>query len=481
MSSRPPTTTPTAGHGLDARVEQLGRWTAKRTTRRSFLHRLSQIAVLVAAGPIMANLLIRKAQARVCGQSGITPKCDTFDCTGEGSVWGWCWYASDGCCRDGGLKKICDCCILDYPNVHGYCPVGTNVACIVESCGKDPRVLTVDLVPVEWDAQDGYFPAAAVAANTTSGKVVLVDDDNPVLTYLAAPVAGALGIPIFPLGPSGPSPKVTRAIQQLEPREALIVGGISSSARASIQRLGLRLRDIAGGSDPAAISNDVANFLVRVSNVNRTVTVASTGLSAEVTPLAAVFAAVAGFPLLLDSQTTATIGLPTLYIGAEPDDAGVPSERTGSTNLTDLAVELAGLASALAYVDAGRISIVPAGSSDIIGMVNTGAPVLLHPQASLGPIEGWIDTHTLQFGELREVFYIKGPGELTIDQYWALQGAANGFRTDQLMGVAGQGLPVIRQPYAERPIGLARIGSAPQPGSVGAPDYWTSIGQTFRG
>ena len=94
-------------------------------------------------------------------QSGITPKCDTFDCVGPGDVWGWCWYASDGCCANGGLKKICDCCTVNYPNVHGYCPSGTNVRCIVESCGTDPRVLKVALTPIVWSAGVGYHHAAA--------------------------------------------------------------------------------------------------------------------------------------------------------------------------------------------------------------------------------------------------------------------------------------------------------------------------------
>ena len=75
---------------MDTTVERMGRWTAARTTRRSFLHRLGQLAVFVAAGPTIAGLLIREAQARVCGQSGVTPKCDTFDCNGADDVWGWC-------------------------------------------------------------------------------------------------------------------------------------------------------------------------------------------------------------------------------------------------------------------------------------------------------------------------------------------------------------------------------------------------------
>ncbi len=221
--------------------------------------------------------------------------------------------------------------------------------------------------------------------------------------------------------------------------------------------------------------------MIRISNVNRTVTIAQSGFSAAAGPLAATFAAVSGFPLLVDSSDTAELGLPTFYIGPEPSDAGVPSERTIATNLPDLSRELADIASVLPFVDAGRLALVPEGSSDIAGMLNCGAPVVLHPPGVLGPVEEWIQNHALQFGDLTEVFYIKGPGELLTDQYWSLQGAVNGFRTDQLMGVSGQGLPVIRQPFAERPIGLAKTDGALINGSAGTPDYWTSIGQTFRG
>src|SRR5687767_4760921 len=111
-------------------MEHLGRWTAARSTRRSFLGRMGKVAVMVASGPAVATLLADQAEARVCGQSGVSPKCATFDCD---AVWGWCWYAN-GCCAGGLLKKICDCCEFAYPNVHGYCPTGHNVKCIVESC-----------------------------------------------------------------------------------------------------------------------------------------------------------------------------------------------------------------------------------------------------------------------------------------------------------------------------------------------------------
>jgi hypothetical protein len=143
---------------LDVAVERLGRWTARRTTRRSFLGRLGRGAVFLASGPTVALLLGdgERAAARVCGQSGVSPRCANFDCVGHDEVWGWCWYAS-GCCAGGGLKKICDCCAVNWPNVHGYCPDGTNVKCIVESCGADPRVMQT---PVARIAEDEAVAAA---------------------------------------------------------------------------------------------------------------------------------------------------------------------------------------------------------------------------------------------------------------------------------------------------------------------------------
>ena len=57
-----------AGSRVDGSIERLGRWTAARTTRRSFLHRLGQLAVFVAAGPTIAGLL--KNHGYMTGQFG---------------------------------------------------------------------------------------------------------------------------------------------------------------------------------------------------------------------------------------------------------------------------------------------------------------------------------------------------------------------------------------------------------------------------
>ena len=480
----------------DAAVEQFSRWTAARTTRRSFLHRLGQLAVLVAAGPTIAGFLLRRAEARVCGQTGVTPKCDTFDCAGPDDVWGWCWYASDGCCRNDGLKKICDCCTVNYPNVHGYCPSGTNVRCIVESCGTDPRLLHVTLTPVTWEL-GGYTEAAIASsgllANQLSGnqtgssgfgsstRAVIAPEADAGAQLIAAPLAGTLGAPLLTAAYTGPSSADLSLLVQLGVSKVLGVGPLDAVAlTTAFGSVGIDYQVVADDADHTALSIAVAAAIGAINDINRTVTIANSGLSAAAGPLAAAFAAVNGFPIALGSAATAAIGQPTLYVGPEPSDAGVPSERTSATTLQDLSIELADMALTAPLADTTRLTLAPEGSGDLIDLVNLGTPILLHPPGLLGPLEQWIQDHTVRYGYVEEVFFTRGPGELTTEQYWHLQSAVNGFRVDQLMGRPGDGLPVFRQPYAERPIGMARTDGALPVGSVEPPSYWTDLGQTLR-
>jgi len=467
--------------GLDGAVEHLGRWTARRTSRRSFLHRMGQLAIVIAAGPSLGTLLMRKVDARVCGQSGVTPKCDTFDCVGPGDVWGWCWYASDGCCRNGGLKKICDCCTVDYPNVHGYCPSGTNVRCIVESCGNDPRLLTVELTTVHWSSAAGYYLSAADAAHESANKVVLAPANNRWLQYVAAPLAGTLGVPLLAIADTGPSSNDRALMQRLGVDEVLTVGPIPRLA--TITSTGITASAATLASDPVKASIDVAEKIAEINDINRTVTVAKSGLSASVAPYAAAFAALGGFPLMVGPNSAAAVGAPTLFVAINPTTgpaANLISDRTTATTLESLTTELGSLAAALPMVKTDRVAIAPAGSSDITGLTNLGVPIVAHPADRLGHLEQWLQDYSLKWGELSQVFYVAGPGDLTTSEYWKLQGAVNGFRVDQLQGVAGEGLPVIRQPLDERPIGMARTDGAFDWGSESPPSYWTSLGQTLR-
>ncbi len=464
--------------GLDRAVESLGRWTAARTTRRSFLHRLGQLAVFVAVGPTIAGILIREVQARVCGQSGVTPKCDTFDCDGPGDVWGWCWYASDGCCRNDGLKKICDCCTVDYPNVHGYCPSGTNVRCIVESCGNDPRVLTVALTPVAWEGDAGYYRSAIRSGHGLANRAVVAPHADRWMQYIAAPLAGTLGVPLVPIVASGPTAADLQLLADLGVSEVMAVGPVPGVGAFTANGIGVDT--VTTQTDHGSASRDVAARIARVNDVNRTVTVEPVGLSADAAPAAAAFAALGGFPLIVGAGNAAAVGNPTLYVGPEPADVGLVNDRTAGTNLIDVSVELAELAAGLPSVSPDRIAIAPGGGSDVIGLSNLGVPVVLHPLGRLGRLEQWIEGHARRYGELAEIYHVQGPGQLVTQEYWRLQGAANGFRVDQLTGVAGEGLPVIRQPLAERPLGMARTDGAFTWGSEDPPGYWTNLGQVMR-
>lgn len=466
------------GRRVDDRIERFSRWTAARLTRRSFFHRAGQVAMMVAAGPVVSNILIGQADARVCGQSGVTPKCETFDCNGIDDVWGWCWYANDGCCASEGLKKICDCCTVNYPNVHGYCPSGTNVRCIVESCGQDPRVLGVELAPIAWAADSGYHHASILAGNASAGTVVVAPADDDWAILIAAPLAGALGAPLLPIASTGLSSADINLLSRLGTNRLFSVGELAAAASGSLSAFDVS--EVSGAADSSDLSVDVAAYIRQINDVNRTVTVATTGLSAEAAPLAANLAALNGFPLAVGSDAAEAIGMPTIYIGPEPTEIDVPGERTTSTNLQDLSIELADLASAAPFVPADRVTIAPIGTPDIVGLLNLRTPMVLHPLNALGPVGKWFETHSLRYGLLSAVYFTTGPGELTTAEYWTLQGMVNGFRVDQLQGESGDGLPVTRQPWAERPIGLARIDGSLPFGSEGAPGYWTSAGQTFR-
>ncbi|MEM8923297.1 MAG: hypothetical protein AAGD35_07315 [Actinomycetota bacterium] len=471
--------TPTDTTRFDGAVERLGRWTAARSTRRSFLHRFGQLAVFVAAGPTIAGLIVREAQARVCGQSGVTPKCDTFDCVGPGDVWGWCWYASDGCCANGGLKKICDCCTVDYPNVHGYCPSGTNVRCIVESCGTDPRVQAATLTSITWSASGGYHHPAATTAHDGAVRAVVAKSDDPWLQAVAAPLAGALGAPLLAVGPgTGPTEADLAVLRSLHVSEVVVVGPVTGADAFTAD--GLTLDTVTTELDPAAASLAVADRIASINDIHRSVTVEPLGLSAEALPAAAAFATLGGYPLVVGASTAGTLGWPTVFVGPEPVDPGLTHDRTTATGLVELSIELADWAAAIPSVTTDRLAIAPVGSSEVIGLVNLGVPLVLHPANRLGALETWLQEHAVRYGQLRQIFYVDGPGALTTEQYWHLQSAANGYRVDQLQGVAGQGLPVIRQPMAERPLGMARIDGALDLGSQAPPSYWTNQGQTLR-
>ena len=158
---------------IDTAVERLGRWSAGRSTRRGFFGRVGKAGIMVAGGSALAGLLADAADARVCGQSGVSPLCPDYDCH---DMLGWCWY-SMGCCAGGKLKKICDCCgVVD--NVHGYCPAGVNVKCVLESCGTDPRVQTTPVRRLAADARSTVARMVREARYPNGSSTAVITDST---------------------------------------------------------------------------------------------------------------------------------------------------------------------------------------------------------------------------------------------------------------------------------------------------------------
>jgi hypothetical protein len=429
---------------VDSVTESASRWLASRSTRRSFLGRMGRTAVFVASGSTMAMVLgADEAHARVCGQSGVSPKCPTYDCN---DVWGWCWYAN-GCCAGGALKKICDCCAVNWPNVHGYCPSGTNVKCIVESCGTDPRVQVVSLVQLPYDDPVTLSAAATRAArgNGSTEHVYVVAADQPLWAAVVRPLSLLSGSGVLLSGGRLAASTVSE-LQRLGVRRATLVG---PTASPGLERYGITV-------DRRGQSHSVEQFSLEVASVFRSGGTRSAFVSratAETAVPASAAAAAAGKPLIIGTSTNP--GFDRVYLAgweASAEGSRLPGAYPlWSDNLPALAVELADAAVVLEGGDMSSVVLAPSLSPAVLSF---GGPALLH---SPGTIDGARDWLFARRSQLRRIALSGAGGALSTASYYELQSLANGFDAHRLIGVGGQGLPVIEQPLAERPIGRARI------------------------
>jgi len=437
---------------VDRLVERAGRWTAARGTRRSFLGRLGKAAVLVAGGPALATLIADPADARVCGQSGVSPRCPTFDCNDS---WGWCWYAT-GCCAGGRLKKICDCCRFRHPNVHGYCPPGTNVLCIVESCGQDPRLMRVGLERLVTDDPDAVasrirqanFPAGA-------GAIAITDAEDPLVGAVAVAAASIIGIPIIhaPRGRLGEAH--LRVLTTVGVVHAVILGPqLPAELDRQLAMYGIRVERIGQDPNRSTFSAQVAADLQRRVGPRNAVAITDSGLSLASAPAAAAFAAGAGYPIIIGADTRRA-GAGIYLVGPElaPRAADLPGAAVVSGgSVAEIAVNFATMARAEGR-GRGRIALVPEGSPVALAMASLGAPLLVHePGTFAGPTRDWLIGNR---DGLTSAWLGGQSGAMGSPAIWQLQSALNGFDVQLLRGTGGQGLPVIDQPVSQRPIGRA--------------------------
>jgi hypothetical protein len=460
---------------FDDLIEGLGRRLAARTTRRTLLGRAAQVGVLVAGGPALATLLVERAEARVCGQSGVSPKCPTFDCGYDNSVWGWCWYASgNACCAGGGLKKICDCCTDGWPNVHGYCPSGHNVRCIVESCAADPRVMYVPIHRAP--GMTGPSVAAAKARldpPRTGGAVVVGDGEDPMLAGVAAAVAGNLGLGFVLSGRGRLSASVLAELQRRGSTKAIVFDSLPASFDEELAGYGVEVERIGQGFIPEVRSLTAARWLVAQTGATESVTITSPGAA----PAAAAFAGAHRLPLVISTPSAKELGLPTWVLETDVVPADVPGARpVPGRNQEELALALATLTAEHYKRTDLTVHLVPAGAPDVsIGLAGAGGVLLYHPAGVLGPAAyGWIHAHRPSVGRA----VLGGSfGSLGDPGLYDLQSALHGFDTHRLQGVSGQGLPVISQPRAEREIGRARVAGATPSAE---PSYWSSRADLAR-
>jgi hypothetical protein len=461
---------------MDDLVEGLGRRLAARTTRRTLLGRFAKVGVLVAGGPALASLLVDRAEARQCGQSGVSPKCPTFDCTGPGSVWGWCWYASPGCCAGGGLKKICDCCTAGWPNVHGYCPSGHNVRCMVESCYADPRVMYVPILRAP-----GYTGPSVAAARArlgapgSGGTIVVGDADDHLLGALAANVAGALGATLLLTGRDRLAAAIPAEIQRRKATTAIVVSvTVPAAFDDELEAYGITsIERVGDGFTQDGISVTTARWLQEKLGSTEAVCVGTGGVSAQAAAAAASFAGANKLPLVLGAQAARDLAAgATWLVGAEANDAtGVPGGRlVGGASKEDLAVALATLT--VEHYERGDLTVhlVPSGAPDVsLGVAGGAGALLFHPDGQLGTAGyGWINNHRAAVGRA----IVAGSfGTLGDQGTYDLQAALHHFDTHRLQGVSGQGLPVHSQPREERELGKVRLAGVPNDQE---PSYWSS-------
>lgn len=503
--------------GLDGTVERAARWLAARWTRRSFLARSGQVGLAVAGGSVLSTLLIEQAEARVCGQSGYSLKCPTYDCPSP-AVWGWCWYAS-GCCADGSMKKICDCCLLNFPNVHGYCPTATNVYCIVESCGTDPRLQTTSFVSLNGTSID-FITREIRAAKYRFGAaaVVLTDMSDDVSMAVSIPVAELSSAPIVVATPSSSAADLISQAQQLGAGEVRIVGrNLPASFDTAFAAAGFVVRRLGASADSGVFSRQVADwFFTQSPATPHVVTFAepqnpsefrlvgqslirtadsSRGDSAEITTsngyaninerlaLTAAFAARRLAPLVIGIDATVSLGRTTIAIGSTAAalqfiaDGSFAVSPIPTHDLRALSAELAALGTrpGLGEIDEVAICTTDFGPA-ILGLATSAKPIILYNRGDINSGSAFFQNRRSFSGtpyRMNRVFFSMWGTPLPAAQYWLLQSYLNGFDAHLLRGVSGQGLPVISQPLAERPIGFAYIGPASSDRVVAPQPYWS--------
>lgn len=452
--------------GVDVVTERASRWLAARTSRRTFLSTSAKVAIVGAGGLALSQVFSSRADARVCGQSGTSPKCPTYDCVGPDVAWGWCWYASPGCCANGGLKKICDCCGRGYPNVHGYCPEGSNVYCVVESCLEDPRVQKVTLERfVGASAVEISLARLAQRPAGSAANVVVANGLDVLTAAVAAPIAAEFGAPLVLVEPDMLRSAVAAELRRVGTTSIAVVGALDSGVASALGEIG-RVQFITTSPDVAVASAEAASWLIGRTTRTEVVVVGAGGPAVAVAPAAAAYAAARRRPLVIGTDAlgavranTRTEGPVTLIGDEVVARAGSISFSTSvpGADAVAISVYLADQVLAAAGGAGVTIGFAPVATSALAaGLLPFGGPLVLHADDRVTPeLREWLISRRARFSAADVVR--SGNGALSDQGIYELQSALNGFDAHLLIGVDGMGLPVIAQPIEERALGQVRV------------------------
>lgn len=447
--------------GVDISAENAARWLAARSSRRSFLADVARVAMIGVGTKAVSAVLNDQAQARVCGQSGISPMCPTYDCVGPDVVFGYCWYASPGCCANGGLKKICDCCGVGYKNVQGYCPEGSAVYCVVESCLEDPRVQSVPLERyVVADAVEASIAALIDRAPGSSPTVVLVTGDDPLMVAVAMPVANELGAPLVACDRSVLRPALGDELRRVGARRIVAVGAFSPTLLSSMEAFGSVDR-VTTSTDPAAMSIETAKWLTQRTGFYESVCIGAGSGALTLAPIAGAYAAQRRRPLLVSADAVGGFlydrSAAVTLIGREV--ASETARFAGSISINSDDPQLVSLTVANRTMRALNgtmgISFVDASQSSIIAPLASGATVVLVPQTNNDALRDWLMANRKRFSGAVLARSVGGPADDAL--VYALQSALNGYDAHLLSGNDGDGLPVYAQPFEEQALGAVRV------------------------
>jgi hypothetical protein len=452
-------------------TERAGRWLAARTTRRSFIGNVGKVGLVAVGGSLMSQVMSERAEARVCGQSGVSPKCPTYDCFAP-STWGWCWYAGNAsCCADGGLKKICDCCRSGHPNVHGYCPEGSNVYCVVESCLEDPRVMKV--VVASHNASTAALLSVqrtSSLANGSSPTIVIAHPTDRLAAALATPVAALFGAATLTTAVDSISPEVVAEIARLGSVRIIVTGyGFEAGVIAGLGALPgvTSLEHIGANPSVAGASIEVARWLIAQGAKPRATVCGAGAGSLLAAPAIGSYAALSGGFLLVgtDAAVAFRAELPETSMTFVGEAAAAAKTSDGSISGVDpieLSRKLADDRLAAEPTGVLSLSMVPAEEdAKACSLTQAGSLTIVHaPDGVDVATRDWLLAHRTRFTGVH--VSAGGRAGLAEQRVYEVQSAVNGFNAHLLTGSDGMGLPVIPQPNEERPFGKLRVtGPAP--------------------